>query len=331
MRPDKRAVLLALAVIAAVGGLIVLLHGPSREPDPRAQSKQDVPPRLESPVAFDRFAYVSNLARTLLADAAVPRDAEPQTWLVEIQEEPVEALRGSFLEGESSLRLPWRAKIQPPRPKAYTLSERLAEISPAALKRLTEKFLAAKAKWPPAEVALLGIKDEKTLELYARSMGGEWQFVYRYPVLAASGLAGPKLREGDRQVPEGLYGISFLNPNSAYHVSLRVNYPNPFDRAMAAKDGRTGLGGDIMIHGKAPSAGCLSVSDDTAEELFVLAAYAGLPNVKIIIAPTDFRRGGVPTAPGGPAWLPRLYAEIADAMSPLKPPPSRSLLSFFSN
>jgi murein L,D-transpeptidase YafK len=61
--------------------------------------------------------------------------------------------------------------------------------------------------------------------------------IHRYPLLAASGVAGPKLRQGDKQVPEGVYGISFLNPNSRYDVSLRVNYPNAFDRQMAAKDG----------------------------------------------------------------------------------------------
>ena len=73
------------------------------------------------------------------------------------------------------------------------------------------------------------------------STGGQaWKLIHRYSVLAASGVAGPKLRQGDKQVPEGVYGISFLNPSSRYDVSLRVNYPNAFDRQMAAKDGRVG-------------------------------------------------------------------------------------------
>ena len=102
-------------------------------------------------------------------------------------------------------------------------------------------------------MSLVAIKDEKILELYARSADGTWKFVYRYTVLAASGGMGPKLKQGDKQVPEGVYAISLLNPNSRYHVSLRVNYPNAFDREMAAADGRENLGGDIMIHGKAAS------------------------------------------------------------------------------
>lgn len=102
---------------------------------------------------------------------------------------------------------------------------------------LAETFETAKAAWPPAEFGLVAIKDEKILELFARSNGGGWKLIHRYPLLAASGVAGPKLRQGDKQVPEGVYGISFLNPNSRYDVSLRVNYPNAFDRQMAAKDG----------------------------------------------------------------------------------------------
>ena len=69
----------------------------------------------------------------------------------------------------------------------------------------------------------------------------------RYPIRAASGALGPKLREGDRQVPEGVYDIESLNPNSRFHVALRVGYPNAFDRQMAGREGRTALGGDIMI------------------------------------------------------------------------------------
>ena len=128
----------------------------------------------------------------------------------------------------------------------------------------------------------------------------------------------------------GVYGISYLNPNSAYHLSLGVNYPNAFDRDMAAKDGRKNLGGDIMIHGKNVSSGCLAVGDEPAEELFVLAAEVGTENVKVVIAPTDFRRNGTVSLPKGPDWVPKLYAEIASAMSPYKAPPSApSLLSLW--
>lgn len=211
-----------------------------------------------------------------------------------------------------------------------TLDGRLAEISPAAIRRLKAKFTDSKVAWPPNEVSLVAIKSEKVVELYTRSLGQEWKFVHSYPVLAASGGSGPKLRRGDKQVPEGVYGISFLNPNSRYHVSLRVSYPNKFDREMAKTDGRKDLGGDIMIHGKNVSAGCLAVGDEAAEELFVLASQVGIENTRLIIAPTDFRKETPEVAKGQPKWVPKLYTEVATAMTPFKRP-SSSFLSFFGN
>ena len=215
--------------------------------------------------------------------------------------------------------------------RSRSLQQRLNEISPNATERIAEKFKVAKVAWPPAEIALVAIKDQRSLELYARPASGAWTFVHRYPVLAASGSAGPKLTRGDRQVPEGVYGISYLNPNSRYHVSMRVNYPNSFDRRMAAKDKRRDLGGDIMIHGKKSSAGCLAMGDAAAEELFVMAAEVGVKNIKVVIAPTDFRSAGVPALkPGQPEWLPRLYVEVASELSQFKAPPAEGTGSLLS-
>jgi hypothetical protein len=202
------------------------------------------------------------------------------------------------------------------RPHSRSLEKRLAEISPGATARLKKKFEDARVAWPPSEIALIGIKDEKILELHARAKGQPWQLIHRYPILAASGSMGPKLRQGDKQVPEGIYRIAWLNPNSAYHVSLRVSYPNAFDRKMAKKEGRSNLGGDIMIHGKNLSAGCLAIGDKAVEEIFTVAAETGLSKVRVIIAPTDLRTKAIPQPkPGQPEWVPKLYTEIASAMS----------------
>ncbi|MEZ5923318.1 MAG: hypothetical protein R3D57_02950 [Hyphomicrobiaceae bacterium] len=203
------------------------------------------------------------------------------------------------------------------RPNA-TLDERIAEIGPRATTRLEEKFRAAAVAWPPKRVALLAFKDERVVELQAEARDGRWKAVHRYRVEAQSGVAGPKLREGDRQVPEGLYRVTFLNPNSLYHVSLRLDYPNAFDRRMGQRDGRSDLGGDIMIHGRAASIGCLAMGDPASEELFVLAHRVGLANVSVVIAPSDFRKqGGGKAAIAGdaPAWVPALYADIAQALA----------------
>ena len=74
-----------------------------------------------------------------------------------------------------------------------------------------------------------------------------------------------------RQVPDGLYRIDSLNPNSLYHLALHVDYPSADDRARAAQDGRRELGGAIMIHGGAGSDRCLAMGDEAAEDLFVRA------------------------------------------------------------
>lgn len=292
---------------------------------------------LEQPHSPDRFAFVPVKAVPLLFPP--PADqlpsatkfelVDPQSWSAEIHRDATPHLDVRRPPGLAPSGLPARTRTPGTAP-AYTLTQRLTDIAPAANQRLEDKFQTVNVLWPPHEITLLAIKDEKTIEMFARRDGGEWRFIYLYRVLAASGKAGPKLRQGDQQVPEGMYGISFLNPNSRYHVSLRVNYPNAFDRQMAAKDGRHELGGDIMVHGKNVSIGCLAVGDAAAEELFVLAANVGLPKVKLIIAPTDFRRNGLPPAePGQPAWLAELYRELAGAMSEFNPPPNPSVLSFF--
>ena len=148
----------------------------------------------------------------------------------------------------------------------FTVAERLDQFGTSATQRLQVYFQQANLDFPPPKIALLAFKDSKQLQLYAPNKQGAWQWVHTYPIQAASGGLGPKLREGDKQVPEGLYQVELLNPNSLFHVSLRLNYPNAFDKQMAALDGREQLGGDIMIHGKAKSIGCLAMGDPAAEE-----------------------------------------------------------------
>lgn len=122
------------------------------------------------------------------------------------------------------------------------------------------------------------------------------------------------MRQGDGQVPEGIYRIESLNPNSLCHLSLRVGYPNDFDRRQAQRDGRTELGGDIMIHGGWESSGCLAMGDKAAEDLFVLAARTGIDNIVLILCPVDFRRRDLPYSGSQPAWVQALYTDIREAL-----------------
>ena len=123
-----------------------------------------------------------------------------------------------------------------------TVQDVMARYGPAAEQRLLPYLQAAGLPYPPTALALLGFKDEKRLEVWGQH-AGQWRRIRSYPMLAASGGAGPKLREGDLQVPEGLYRIEALNPNSQFHLSMKVDYPNALDRQQATFDGRDELGG----------------------------------------------------------------------------------------
>jgi hypothetical protein len=206
----------------------------------------------------------------------------------------------------------------PAEPANKSVEERLQQYGPAARERLEPYFEAKQITYPPARLAWAGFKDEKSLEVYAAPPGGKFQFVRAYPILAASGVPGPKLREGDKQVPEGVYAIESLNPNSRYHLSLRVGYPNVFDLDKAQADGRANPGGDIMIHGSAVSIGCLAVGDEASEDLFVLAADTGLTNITVVLSPADFRKGKpLPLADALPVWTESLYKIIAAKLAEL--------------
>jgi hypothetical protein len=171
----------------------------------------------------------------------------------------------------------------------HTIEDRYKEYQRKVERRLGPYFEAAGVPYPPTFLELIAVKDEKVLQVYASSTG-PLRLIRSYSILAASGTAGPKLREGDRQVPEGVYGIEKLNPNSAYHLALRVAYPNQFDLDQAKTDGRTDLGNDIMIHGSDKSAGCLAMGNEAIEDLFILGDDVGASRIKLIITPTDFRK-----------------------------------------
>jgi L,D-transpeptidase catalytic domain len=202
-----------------------------------------------------------------------------------------------------------------------TVSDRLSEFGVVVHARLQPRFREIGVDYPPKKLILVGLKQERQLEVWVSDGSHDFRFLKAYPILAASGTIGPKLREGDRQVPEGLYKIESLNPNSRFHLALRVNYPNDFDKEHGRRDGRTNLGGDIMIHGSAVSIGCLAMGDQAAEDLFVLAAETGIKNISVILTPLDFRVRDLPSnSPPSPSWTPELYSEVRKALASLKHP-----------
>jgi murein L,D-transpeptidase YafK len=133
---------------------------------------------------------------------------------------------------------------------------------------LTEALvlLAAKVGDP---VFIRIFKEESLLEVWIRT-GSEYQHLKDYFICAYSGNLGPKLQEGDRQAPEGFYTVKKyqLNPNSKFHLSFNLGFPNQYDR----EHNRTGS--FLMVHGNCVSDGCYAMTDEKIEEIYMLVEGA---------------------------------------------------------
>jgi len=162
----------------------------------------------------------------------------------------------------------------------------VAKIRKRAQPRVEHKFLDKGLHYPAHRLYLRAFKHEGELEMWAADGPGEaMTLVETYPICAASGELGPKRRQGDEQVPEGLYQIHRFNGWSGYHMSLRVNYPNASDRARGL---RWKLGGAIMVHGDCVTIGCIPIQNAPIEEVFLAtldASRAGKQRVPIHIFP----------------------------------------------
>ncbi len=112
-------------------------------------------------------------------------------------------------------------------------------------------------------------KEESLLEIWIRSEE-EYKHLKDYRICAYSGYLGPKIKEGDRQSPEGFYKIKKhqLNPNSKFHLSFNLGFPNKYDR----EHKRTGS--FLMVHGNCISIGCYAMTDEKIEEIYTLVESA---------------------------------------------------------
>lgn len=200
-----------------------------------------------------------------------------------------------------------------------TVESRLAEMSPSVHAEIRAWCTDAHVAWPPADVVLLADKSERTLHVLARG-DGPWVRLTALPILGASGNLGPKLREGDGQVPEGVYAVESLHPNSMFHLALRLGYPNDFDREKGRIDGRTALGGDIMMHGGSASVGCLAMGNDAIERIFAITAAVGSGRTRAIIVPCDLRAADRPLLPTDPPWIGELYERLERELDALPAP-----------
>jgi len=109
-------------------------------------------------------------------------------------------------------------------------------------------------------------KQEAELEVWKQNRSGRYALLKTYPICRWSGDLGPKVREGDRQAPEGFYAITpgQMNPQSAYYLSFNIGYPNAYDKAL----GHTGS--QLMVHGDCSSRGCYAMTDEQIAEIYAL-------------------------------------------------------------
>jgi murein L,D-transpeptidase YafK len=119
-------------------------------------------------------------------------------------------------------------------------------------------------------ILIRSYKKEAELEVWKRGRDGKYALLKTYAICRWSGQLGPKVREGDRQAPEGFYHISArqMNPNSSFHLSFDMGFPNSYDRSL----GRSGS--FLMVHGACSSRGCYSMTDKQIEEIYALVREA---------------------------------------------------------
>ena len=103
-----------------------------------------------------------------------------------------------------------------------TIADRVDQFGNTVKSRLAPAFDQIGVVYPPKRITLIGLKAEEKLPVWVSGTDKKWKHLKTYPILGMSGKLGPKLKEGDMQVPEGIYGLESLNPNSLYHLALRV-------------------------------------------------------------------------------------------------------------
>jgi len=172
---------------------------------------------------------------------------------------------------------------------------------------LKRQFAAKQLEWPAKFVYIRSFKYDSELEVWVKNrVEDEYKLFKSYKICALAGTMGPKRIEGDYQVPEGFYHITEFKPNSQYHLSLGLNYPNASDRILADS---LQPGGDIFIHGSCVTQGCIPITNGQIEELYMITSYArgqGQDFIPVHIFPVKFNK------PRSMAYLEKLMKDDAE-------------------
>lgn len=163
-----------------------------------------------------------------------------------------------------------------------------------SIKAIDSLFKELNIEYPPRKVLISAFKKEQILELWAMTETlNTFTLVKTYAFTAFSGALGPKRKQGDMQIPEGFYRLVHFNPWSEFHLSLRINYPNKSDSILGEKGN---LGGQILIHGKAVTIGCIPIGDSAIEELYIICVDTkskGQKDIPVYIFPCQMDTSGM--------------------------------------
>lgn len=163
------------------------------------------------------------------------------------------------------------------------VEEAYAEKEAVVKRYFAEKNLSDKS----FELFIRAFKKEKRLEVWVKPKDQtKFVLLHSYEFCSTSGVVGPKRKEGDLQIPEGVYYINHFNPVSDFHLSLGINYPNESDKILSDKKKP---GSAIYIHGNCVTVGCIPITDDKIKELYILAVEArnsGQQKIPVHIFPT---------------------------------------------
>lgn len=166
---------------------------------------------------------------------------------------------------------------------------RPGEAMQRKLDTLQKQFEAKKLQWPAKYMYIRSFKYDSQLEVWVKNeINAPFQLFKTYKVCALAGTLGPKRMEGDYQVPEGFYYINEFNPKSNYYLSLGINYPNASDKILSDS---LRPGSAIYIHGSCVTVGCIPITDQQIDELYILAAHAkdqGQDFIPVHIFPVRF-------------------------------------------
>lgn len=148
---------------------------------------------------------------------------------------------------------------------SYRSARAMAPVPPKTLALMADQGME-----PGAPILMRAFKKESEIEIWKQGRDGKYALLKTYPICRWSGQLGPKIREGDRQAPEGFYEVTAgaMNPTSSLFLSFNIGFPNAFDRA----HNRTGT--HLMVHGACSSQGCFAMTDEAISEVYAITREA---------------------------------------------------------